>query len=296
MASEEMHAAIKAMREGPRMGGEFDVHATRAMSDAAPRAQPPDDVTFNDFEAGGIRNRHIQVPAAREDRGVLYFHGGGYAILSVESHTELMGRISRACTAPVLGIDYRLAPEHPYPAAVEDAVAAYDRLLARGIDASQIVIGGDSAGGGLTVACMLALKEQGKPLPAGAFLISPWADLTCSGDSYQTRVEQDPMLADGKMLRAMSGLYADDTDPADPGMSPVFGDLSGLPPMLIQVGDYEVLLDDATRLTENGESAGVDVELQIFECGYHVFQMNPVLPESAEAVASMGAFFDRVTQ
>ena len=227
-------------------------------------------------------------------RGVLYFHGGGYVMGSLNTHAELMGRISSACRAPVLGIDYRLAPEHPYPAAVEDAVASYDRLRDRGIKPGQIVIAGDSAGGGLTLACLLALKEQGKPLPAGAVLLSPWTDLTASGASVRTRADADPMI-DGGVLEPMAGLYRGDTPAATAGVSPLFGDLAGLPPLLIQVGDFEVLLDDSTRLAERASDAGVDVQIDVFDGAFHVFQHNPNLPESTEALAAIGAFFDRVT-
>ena len=296
MASQEMRAAIEAMRA---QGSFVDAHADvatmrRNMEEAFGVTPVPEDVTHSDFDAGGITARHVSVPGVRDDRGVLYFHGGGYVIGSLNTHTELMGRIARACRAPVLGIDYRLAPEHPFPAAVEDAVASYDRLQANGIKPQQIVIAGDSAGGGLALACLLALKAQGKPQPAGAALLSPWTDLTGSGDSVETRAAADPMVT-VEVLHRLAALYSGGADTSEPGISPLFGDLKGLPPLLVQVGDAELLLDDATRLAERAEAVGVDVDLQVFEGAFHVFQSMPDLPESTEALASIGAFFDRVT-
>jgi acetyl esterase/lipase len=294
MASEEMRAAAAMMREaGTFSGTEIDVAAMRKnMEDmAAPLA---DDVSRKDFDADGIPACHISAPGVRQDRGVLYLHGGGYVLGSLNTHAELMGRLAKACRAPVLGLDYRLAPEHPFPAAVDDAVAGYDRLLANGITPDRIVIAGDSAGGGLTLACLLALKAQGKPQPAGAVLLSPWTDLTGSGASLQTRAELDPMIG-VDLLKPMAALYHAETDAADPLISPLFGDLSGLAPMLVQVGDHEVLLDDSTRLVERARAQGGTAELEIYDEAFHVFQSVAALPESSDALTSIGRFFDQVT-
>ena len=213
---------------------------------------------------------------------------------SLDTHAELMARLAAACRAPVLGLDYRLAPEHPHPAAVEDAVASYRRLLDQGIGPEAIVLGGDSAGGGLVLACLLALRDAGSPLPAGAILFSPWTDLTASGASTQSRAELDPMVA-AELLNPMAHHYAGDQALNDPLVSPLFGDLTGLPPLLIQVGDHEILLDDSTRLAERATSAGVDVTFECYPGAFHVFQSMPQLPESAEALATVASFFDRVT-
>jgi monoterpene epsilon-lactone hydrolase len=294
MASEEIRAAAQLVRDaGTFSGGDIDVSVMRqSMEETA--APLPADIERKDFAADGIAFCHIATPEARQDRGVLYLHGGGYVLGSLNTHAELMGRIAKACRAPVLGVDYRLAPEHPYPAAVEDAVASYDRLLANGIAAEQVVIAGDSAGGGLTLACLLALKTQGKPQPAGVMLLSPWTDLTGSGDSTQTRAELDPMVS-ADLLSPMAALYHAATAVNDPHVSPLFGDFSGLAPMLIQVGDHEVLLDDSVRLAERARNQGVSVELEIYDEAFHVFQSLGDLPESQDALASMGRFFDRVT-
>lgn len=295
MPSREMLEAAAAMRAAPAFDPDTGIDALRAvMEEMDPLATVPEDVTWSDFDAGGVPARHVAAPGVRDDRGVLYFHGGGYVAGSLDSHTELMGCIARACRAPVLGIDYRLAPEHPYPAAVDDAVASYERLLGNGIDPARVVIGGDSAGGGLTLACLLALRSAGTPLPAGAILISPWTDLSGSGGSMQGRLAADPMLS-GDLLAPMATAYAGEAGLTDPGVSPLFGDLAGLPPLLVQVGDDEVLLDDSTRLAERAETVGVSVRLHVFEGAFHVFQMFPTLPESREALEEMGRFFDAVT-
>ena len=295
MPSQEMLEAAAAMRAGPAFDPDTGIDALRAvMEEMDPLATVPEDVTWSDFDAGGVPARHVAAPGVRDDRGVLYFHGGGYVAGGLDSHTELMGSLARACRAPVLGIDYRLAPEHPYPAAVDDAVASYERLLGNGIDPARVVIGGDSAGGGLTLACLLALRSAGTPLPAGAILISPWTDLSGSGASMQGRLAADPMLS-GDLLAPMAAAYAGEAELTDPGVSPLFGDLAGLPPLLVQVGDDEVLLDDSTRLAARAEAAGVSAQLHVFEGAFHVFQMFPALPESREALAEMGRFFDAVT-
>jgi acetyl esterase/lipase len=292
MASEEMQAAAALIRENSAFtSGELDIEVLRAGM--AENLMPvPEDITSADLTVAGRPVRHIEAPGARQDCGVLYFHGGGYAMGSLDTHHELMGRLSRSCRAPVLGLDYRLAPEHPYPAAVEDATAAYEALLARGIDAGSIVLAGDSAGGGLALACLQALAADGRPLPAGAILLSPWTDLSGTGDSVKTRAEADPMVSP-ELLEPMAAMYRASVPADDPGVSPLFGELANLPPLLVQVGDHEILLDDATRLATAATAAGVSVDLQVYDGAFHVFQTLPQLPESTEALANAGAFFER---
>lgn len=292
--SPEMQATAQAIREAQMFAGSsVDVKSMREMMEAG-GLPLPEGATRADFEKDGIKLCHIGAPDARNDRGVLYLHGGGYVLGSLDTHAELMGRIAISCRAPVLGVDYRLAPEHPFPAAVDDAVASYERLIEQGIKPETIVLAGDSAGGGLALACMLALKASDKPMPAGAVLFSPWSDLTAAGDSIKSRADVDPMISPA-LLQPMADNYVGNADAANPLISPLFGDLSGLPPLLIQVGDHEILLDDSTRLATAAKAAGVEVELAIFDGGFHVFQNQPHLPESAEALTAMGAFFDRVT-
>jgi acetyl esterase/lipase len=188
----------------------------------------------------------------------------------------------------VLNVDYRLAPEHPFPAAVDDAVAAYRWLLTQGVGADRVVIAGDSAGGGLTLATLLALKDAGDPRPAGAVPISPWTDLEATGESMRTRVAVDKVIKPDE-LKAVVDWYARGADLKSPYLSPLHGDYAGLPPLLIQVGDAEVLLDDATRVADRAEAAGVDVTLEVWDEMPHVFQsFTGLLPEADEAIEHIG--------
>jgi acetyl esterase/lipase len=195
-----------------------------------------------------------------------------------------------ACQARLLAIDYRLAPEHPFPAALEDALSAYHWLLNRGVASQNIAIGGDSAGGGLTLSTTVSLHAAGEPLPAALFLLSPWTDLTFSGESLKTRARVDPVFRGGGGS-GFAPAYAKGHDPADPLISPIFADLHGLPPTLIHVGDEEILLSDSTRIAENLKAAGVDTSLEVWCDMWHVFQSAaPWIPEAVQAVAKIGAF------
>lgn len=297
MASEQLRAVsaqIRSQRAANPVGSGTIAEMRANMEAQQGGLALPADVVVNDLTVAGCPARRIRTPGVREDRGTLYLHGGGYVMGSVNTHQELMARIARGTNAQVLGLDYRLAPEHPYPAAVEDAVGAYLWILEQGIAPGKVVIAGDSAGGGLTVATLLALKARGAPLPAGAVLFSAWTDLTASGASVQTRAEADPMIG-GNVLAPMAAHYAAATTVNAAGVSPLFGDLAGLPPLLIQVGDAEVLLDDSTRLHARARAAGVDTTLRVFDEAFHVFQAIPALPEAAEAICDMAAFFERVT-
>jgi epsilon-lactone hydrolase len=293
MASDEMRFTAELIRETAAFGPELDVAKLRAQM-LASAAALPDDVTRSDFDHHGLPACRIAAPEAREDHGLLYLHGGGYSLGSLDTHAELMGRLSRACRVVVTGIDYRLAPEHPYPAAIEDAIAGYHYLLGEGIPPQRIVLAGDSAGGGLALACLLSLDASGLPQPAGVALMSPWTDLTFTGESVRTRATVDPMISPEGLVPT-GRLYHGAADPADPLISPLFGDLRDLAPMLIQVGDHEILLDDSTRLAERARAQGVLVELEVYDEAFHVFQVVAGLPESDAALASIGRFFDRVT-
>lgn len=296
MASEAMRLyaeMIREMRDTNPLGA-GDVSAQREQMEAQQgQLQIPADIDREDLTVAGRAVRWVRAPGARRDACVLYLHGGGYMMGSLNTHQELMGRISRVTGAGVLGVDYRLAPEHPYPAAVDDALAAYRWLLDQGLASGRVVIAGDSAGGGLTMATLLALRDGGEPLPAGATLFSPWTDLTGSGASVHTRAEADPMIQPAA-LEATAAHYLGGQSASLPGISPLFGDLSGLPPLLIQVGDAEVLLDDATRLHQAAQDAGVESSLHVFDEAFHVFQAVPDLPEAAEALDEMATFFSRV--
>ena len=241
--------------------------------------------------ANGVRAQWIAAPNACANRVVLYLHGGGFQVGSLDSHRELMASISQMSGAYVLGVDYRLAPEFRYPAALYDASAAYEWLLASGLPPDAIALAGDSAGAGLALSTLLSLRDASLPLPAAAVLMSAWTDLTASGETYETRGTSDP-IHQRPMILAMARNYLRPQDDArDPLISPLFADLAGLPPLLIQVGDRETVLSDSTSLAERARGAGVNVDLQVWENMIHVFQQFPAeLEEANAALQSIGAF------
>lgn len=250
----------------------------------------PPDVSCEKVRAGSVPCEWVDTPGIDPQRVVIYLHGGGYMIGSPNSHRDLAQRLSRAARARVLVVDYRLAPEHPYPAAVEDALAAYRWLLGAGFRPERTAIAGDSAGGGLTVALLVAIRDAKLALPAAGVCLSPWTDMEASGESYQTRAALDPMLKRGEILR-FAQAYLDGQDPRLPLASPVYADLSGLPPLLIHVGTAEVLYDDSTRLAERARQAGVDVTLEPWEDMIHVWHaFAPILPEGQQAIERIGEF------
>lgn len=226
---------------------------------------------------------------------MFYLHGGGYYFCSPRSHRAITFGLATRADADVFSLDYRLAPEHRFPAALDDAVAAYRRLLASGIDAKSIVIAGDSAGGGLTLATLLALRDARVPLPAGAVLFSPWTDLTCGGASMQANEGRDPMFH-ASVFPRVAALYLGDADSRDPYASPLFGDYRGLPPLLIQAGDTELLLDDATRVAKIARETNVDLQLQIWRNVPHIFQIwAPFMPEARDALTQAARFISTTT-
>jgi acetyl esterase/lipase len=262
----------------------------RAQYDRAERAFPtPADVKVERLEAPERPAEWLWPPGVRADAAVLYLHGGGYVIGSPRSHRHLAAAIARAAGVPALLPDYRLAPEHRFPAALEDAVAAYEWLLARGIAPEGVVVAGDSAGGGLTVATLLALRDRGLPRPAGGVCLSPWVDLTCSGASYATKAAADPIVQ-RESVTMMAQAYAG-ADLEAPLVSPLYADLRRLPPLLVQVGSDEVLLDDARGLGERARAAGVDVRVEEWPAMVHVWPwFQGMLDEADRAVGVVGEF------
>src|SRR5207302_1942070 len=238
------------------------IEQRRAQYERAERVFPtPLDVKVETIAAPARPAEWLTPPGARTDAVVLYFHGGGYAIGSPRSHRHLAAAIARAAGIRALLLDYRLAPEHPFPAALDDAVEAYQWLLARGLAPGRIVLGGDSAGGGLTAATLIALRDRGLPRPGGGICISPWVDLTCSGASYATKAATDPIVTrEGGEASAQA--YVGAGDRKAPLVSPLFADLRNLPPLLIHVGSEEVLLDDAIGLGARARAAGVDAKVE----------------------------------
>src|SRR5882724_696615 len=228
------------------------------------------DIIVEPVNANGVRAEWTATPADDRDAALLYLHGGGYVIGSLDSHRHLVSEAGRAAKTWALALDYRLAPEHPFPAAVEDAVAGYRYLLARGIKPGRIAIAGDSAGGGLVVAALVAIREAGLPQPRCGWCISPWVDMEMTGETMTTKAAADPMVQK-EGVAEMARLYLNGADPRSPLAAPLYADLSGLAPLLIQVGAAETLLDDAIRLGKLAGAADVRVELQIWPEMVHVW-------------------------
>ncbi len=241
-------------------------------------------------DLAGIPGEWITPARVEAGRALLYLHGGYYLLGSLRSCRNVAGNIAAAARARALVIDYRLAPEHPFPAALEDALSAYDRLLAQETQSRQVTLVGDSAGGGLVLATLLALREQGKPLPAGAVCMSPATDLTLSGESWQTNAKKDVVVS-RQIAEQIQPLYLRGVNPCDPLASPLFADLRGLPPLLIQVGSSEVVLSDSTRFAERARQAGVDVTLEVWPGMQHVWQYTAsFVPEARQAINRIGEF------
>jgi acetyl esterase/lipase len=290
MASPELQSVLAMLADGGPVRGDT-IEEQRANMEAALAAIPvPDDVRLEAVTVGGVPAEWTTVPASQAARVVVYFHGGGYCIGSVRSHRLLVAGIGHAAKARVLSVDYRLAPEHPHPAAVDDAVAVYRALREQGVSAGAIGFAGDSAGGGLAVATLLALRAAGDGLPAAAACLSPWMDLSMSGESLRTRAAIDPVCSE-PMLRRMAAAYLAGRDARAPLASPLFADLAGLPPLLVQVGTAEVLYDDAASFAERASRAGVDVTFEPWEDMIHVWHaFAMLLPEGQQAIDRVGAY------
>jgi epsilon-lactone hydrolase len=269
--------------EAQRQEWEAAVEATNLQLDAM--------VTPVDLD--GIYGEWVTVRESDAAGALLFLHGGGYNSGSCKTHRALAAHLARATYTRILLIDYRLAPEHPCPAAIEDAVYAYRWLLQQGITPHQIVIGGDSAGGGLALAALIAIRDSGMEIPAAAFLLSPWLDLALRGESMHTRAQLDPLTSYND-LRHAATLYLGDLAPADPRASPLYADMHRLPALLIHAGDHEVLHSDATRLAEKAQAAGVPVQLAIWDSMWHVWHAwADELPEARAAISQIGEFVRR---
>jgi acetyl esterase/lipase len=256
---------------------------------------PPAGTTITQKALGSVPAERLARPLSRSDRVVFFLHGGGYIAGGPRLYRQVTWRIAEAAHAAVISVDYSLAPEHPFPAAVDDAFAAWRSLLAEGFDPRRCAILGDSAGGGLALSLVLKLRDEGVPLPAAVVAISPWTDLAITGLSAQAGAS-DPMM-DASALGPMAAEYLAGADPRHSYASPLYGDLYGLPPVLIQVGDDEILRDDATRMAEMLEKAGCAVTLEIWPRMPHVWHaFAPILPEARRAIARIGEFVRRFTE
>jgi monoterpene epsilon-lactone hydrolase len=290
VSRQQREALDQLLRDAPLdLGG--DVAEQRVIFEEMMAAIPvPADVTTSSGSLGGIPVVNIEASDAEPEWVIFYLHGGAYAIGTAGSSVGLASDLARRVGARLVSVEYRLAPEHPHPAALDDAVAAYRGLLDSGVAASTIAIAGESAGAGLAAATLVALKHAGLPQPTGAVLMSPWADLTLSGDSISAKAAVDPALTpEGLRRRAID--YTADRDPTADLVSPIFADLTGLPPLLIQAGSHEILLDDATRLASRAAAADVAVTLEVTPGVPHVFQgFAAMLDEGDAALTSAGQF------
>ena len=289
MSKEQLATIVEMLRSQPLM--QPSVQEMRAQLELMGQGFPvPPDVRCERVSAGGVPAEWVAAPGAAEDRAILYLHGGGYAIGSIDSHRAMAAGLSSAAGARVLLIGYRLAPEHPFPAAVEDSTAAYRWLLRQGVEPARVVVAGDSAGGGLTVATLIALRDAKERLPAGGICISPWVDMEASGESMTTKAAEDPMIQ-RDIIEWFAALYVKKDERRAPLASPIYADLSGLPPLYVLVGTAETLLDDSTRLAERARKAGVQVTLEPWDGMIHVWPaFAPMLDEGREAIERIGAF------
>jgi epsilon-lactone hydrolase len=252
--------------------------------------RPPHGTETIAVNAAGVKAERIATPASRHDRHVLYLHGGSYVVGWPGLYRDLTWRLATLCRARVLCIDYRLAPEHPFPAALDDAVAAYRWLLAQGADPHRIALMGDSAGGGLVFATMLRLRDEGVELPAAAAVVSPWTDLALTGESFRLNAAIDPLVSVELAPRVVELCLAG-ADPRNPYASPLYGDPTGLPPTLILVGGDEVLRDDAVRMADKMRAAGCNVEIEVWPHMWHLWHMFVrVMPEAKAAIARITTF------
>jgi epsilon-lactone hydrolase len=290
----ELHAEYAELAEGNRLPegcGYESIVAGEVIFDCSLRSPRAARTPLLTSPSAPVTGAWVKGPGEGDGGGVLlYLHGGCYGMGSVETHRELMTRIAIAGAIRVIGINYRLAPANPFPAAVEDASRAYRWLLENGIDARQIAIAGDSAGAGLTIATALKMRDEGVALPAALACISPWVDLALTGKSMESKAADDP-IGSRRMLAEWAKLYLGDNDPRTPLASPLYADLRGLAPLLIQVGSAEVLLDDATRLAEKALAAGVEARLEVWPEMIHVWHsFAAILDEGREAIAGIGRF------
>jgi len=295
MASEQLKKVLEILKSQPvggGGGGKPSVEKMRAgMEKVAERVAG--DIKCDPIDAGSVKAEWIVPPNAAPDRVILYLHGGGYVMGSINTHRAMISRIARASQARALALDYRLAPEHPFPAAVDDATEAYRWLLAQGYKANKIVIAGDSAGGGLALSTLVSIRDAKLPLPACGVPISPWTDMEGTGASMKTNASKDPMIPPGANggLFNMAKAYVAGGDPKNPLASPLHADYKGLPPLLIQVGGTETLLDDSTRVAEKAQAAGIQVNLEVWDEMIHVWHVfAKLLPEGQQAIDRIGQY------
>jgi epsilon-lactone hydrolase len=288
MSGSEMDAVRELLRSRPRPAG-FAERRERldAIGSTSPLAT---DIRLEPTDANGVPAEWSLAPGSDPSKALLFFHGGGYCSGSIVSHRGMVTEVGRAAKVRTLAVGYRLAPEHPFPAAMEDARSAYDFLFDQGIAPPKIAIGGDSAGGGLTLALMSSVRDAGHPLPGCAWLVSPWVDLQMTGASLAEKVNVDPLISKS-YLEELACAYLAGADPANPLVSPLNADLAGLPPLLVQVGSAETLLDDAVRIARRAGAADVRIKLEIWPHMIHAWHLWAAqLEDGRRGIASAGAF------
>jgi monoterpene epsilon-lactone hydrolase len=296
MASQELRLAVELCRFSRRNRRPAVVQLSRLAElrarydEIASRHPLPSGINYQPVDAGGVYGEWLSGSNPGNNHVLLYLHGGCYTTGSVETHRELMTRLSIAASMRVLGLNYRLAPMHPFPAAVEDAAAAYRWLLRIGIEPACIAIAGDSAGAGLALAAIITIRDEQLPLPGAVVCLSPWVDLAVTGASMASKAGEDPIVS-RDMLLGWGKLYLGDHDPRTPLASPLYADLRRIPPMLIQVGSAEVLLDDSLRLAARASAAGVNATLEVWPDMIHVWHsFAAILPEARQAIERIAEF------
>jgi acetyl esterase/lipase len=291
-AAKQFHELLAAVPVVDTTPTKESVIASRVASEAwAIATGEPEGVTYEPVDADGVAAEWTTPAGADPDRVLLYLHGGGYTVGSIASHRKLVGHLAKAAGMRGLSVEYRLAPENPFPAGLDDAVTVFAWLLGQGIEAGHIGIGGDSAGGGLAMATALALRERGLPAPGGLVLLSPWTDLATTGDSITSNVGKDLLLRRVEEDSPGIGWYAGDNDVKNPLISPLYADFGGFPPFIVHVGGSELLLDDSTRVAERASAAGCDVSIEVWPEMQHVFQIAAGnVPESDSSVDKLGSW------
>jgi epsilon-lactone hydrolase len=292
MRAEILRLGTRCLLKGkPGPGASLAERRARAVAAARWVPNPPPGIRRTPVDAGGVAAEWVVAPVSECHRHIFYLHGGGYVIGSPALYRHLTWRLARAARARLLAVDYRLAPEHPFPAAVDDALRAYEWLLGDGADPRRTVVIGDSAGGGLAFAFLMRCRDERRlPLPAAVVALSPWTDLACTGPSLSRNAGIDPFL-DANGIPPIAECYLAGADPRHPYASPLYGDPTDLPPALIQVGSDEVLRDDASRMAERLRAAGCPVVLEIWPRMPHVWHLfASVMPEARRAIARIGAF------
>ncbi|NHI94224.1 MAG: alpha/beta hydrolase [Candidatus Lokiarchaeota archaeon] len=296
MVSKELEMIIKFLRKNQILGVDIPVEQARQfLNKLTSMTKPHKDINIEAFNIKSISAEWISAPDAQSDKIILYLHGGGYVTGSIDTHRAFISSLSQKIKCHCLSIDYRLAPENPFPAALDDAITAYRWLIEeKMIHPSNLIIAGESAGGGLTLSTIMKIKKIGLALPSACMVFSPWADLLNTGATLKTKKEEDPFLSPEVLFKFSKMYYAND-DPKNPLISPLYGDFKDFPPLLIQVGTSEILLSDSTRVAERAKEAGVDVTIEQYNQMIHAFQLfESFVPEGKEAMNKINNFVQKI--